>query len=905
MPDTASAKEGSGGTFVRTQSFGEIFGAELRMLLPDRAIPDDVGGTEESSTPNDEAKVEVAPKVLADTLDELPESEDLAALCLSGGGIRSASFGLGVLQGLARCGWLEHFHYLSSVSGGGYIASWLTAWRAVEDDRRVLHGLNSMLETGTEPSQIRGVRANSNYITPELGLFSADTWTVVTIYVRNLLLNWLLFLPFFTGCLLFPRWYASALDWARLNASHNPGIWIGVGCALLAFALSCAVCGRFRSCEKWLTKGRFLLLVLAPIVASAIALTVAAALGGVHRALGSHPNDRSEQLAVGILVGAFVYASAWLIGRIAARRWDDKIIPGDVVCWVLSGGVVGLVIAWGMRLAAGHEWDPKLITVLGLSGVVLAYLGGDIFYVGASSFSRRGDMDREWLARASGWLAAVAVCWGLISALSIYGPGSWLPAWHGLVGAWGFYSSLGIGGGASGLAAVLLGRSSKTPATRCSGGVSSLTSVASAAAVIFAVILGVVIASFGQFLFARLGVCDSDLAIGAEFGFIGALIVLSVGISYFVNVNRFSLHALYRNRLVRAYLGSARIPGNRAPDPFTRFDPLDNPPVAALTPRSGADRLFHVINTTLNVVATKNTAWAERKAESFTITRQHCGNSFVGYQPTEEYGGPRGGITLGTAMAISGAAVSPNQGYNSSPLVGFLLMLFNVRLGWWLGNPRRKPFRREGPRLGISPALRELAGLTTDEGKWIYLSDGGHFDNLGLYEMVRRRCRFIVVIDAGCDPKVTLEDLGNAVRKIFIDFGVSIDFSKFEIKPRSEGTMAGARFATATITYPRTSPDGPEPRTGWLLYIKPTYYQTTEGVDVRGYASLNPAFPHESTTDQWFSESQLEAYRGLAAHIIEEVCCPHGRSQDALTLRALREIVERRAGHLDASEHHP
>jgi hypothetical protein len=75
--------------------------------------------------------------------------------------------------------------------------------------------------------------------------------------------------------------------------------------------------------------------------------------------------------------------------------------------------------------------------------------------------------------------------------------------------------------------------------------------------------------------------------------------------------------------------------------------------------------------------------------------------------------------------------------------------------------------------LSIAPALKELAGATTDDGPWIYLSDGGHFENLGLYEMVRRRCRFIVVSDAGCDPQCSFEDLGNAVRKIYIDFGVS------------------------------------------------------------------------------------------------------------------------------------
>lgn len=876
----------STGKWVPTQTFGDIFRAELSALLPDLELPDVIEPARDPGPPDDQAKAELAPKVIADALDARPENEDLAALCLSGGGIRSASFGLGVLQALARCRWLENFHYLSTVSGGGYIGSWFSAWRSVQEDDEVIAGLTSMEEEGAEPSQIRGIRRYSNYITPQLGLFSADTWTVLAIYLRNLVLNWLLFLPFFMGCLLFPQWAARALEWAHGSDLH-PGPWLIAGCVPLTFALSCAVCGRFRSRSPWLTRGRFLILVLAPIVLSAMLFTIAVALGGLHRALGGHHNDRNEQLVVGALVGALIYAVAWAIGRIAAQRWDERILLGDLSCWILSGAAVGLVIAAGMHIASGHSWDAKRTAILGLSGVVLAYLGGDILYVGASSFSRRGDMDREWLARASAWLGAAAVLWGLGSALAIYGP----TLLH-------YRGSLSIAGGLSGIATLFLGPSALTAATKAGTVLEHipLTRIVSVLAAIFAAILGVLIASLGALVIEQVAGCDPASDVWTEPTIIALLIGGAFLVSFFVNVNRFSLHALYRNRLVRAFLGSARIPGNRMADPFTRFDEMDNPRMAKVTPLTGtrANRLFHVVNTTLNVVSTSNTAWQERKAESFTITRKHCGNSFVGYQPTEKYGDPRGGITLGTAMAISGAAVSPNEGYNSSPLVGFLMALFNVRLGWWLGNPRRKKCYRDGPRLGITPALKELAGATTDEGRWIYLSDGGHFDNLGLYEMVRRRCRFIVVIDAGCDPEVKLEDLSNAVRKIYIDFGVTIKFGNFAIQPRKDPPVPGARYATASIIYPKTAgtPRGAkEPRSGWLLYIKPTFYNT-EGVDVRGYAYQHPTFPHESTTDQWFSESQLEAYRALGAHIVGQVCCPQGTTREAVTLRSMKEAVE-------------
>jgi Patatin-like phospholipase len=853
-------------TGVTTHGFSDVLAAELREVLPDPVLP------------GPEVDDESALAQIAAMLDR-PATKDLAALCLSGGGIRSAAFGLGALQGLARFGLLGEFHYLSTVSGGGYIGSWLTAWRSIEDDQNVFAKLVSMQATGREPPQITGVRSDSNYITPMLGLLSADTWTVLAIYVRNLLLNWLLFVPLVTGGLLFPFWYKSALAWAPREGGLHVTHWLLAGCVLLTIGLGCAVCGRFKMQNEWLSRSRFLGLVLAPIVLSAMCFTVGAARGGIPAALDAQ-FTAGEEIACGAIVGAVIYAAAWLFGRVAAWRWDLKILVLDLICWILAGAVVGLLIARGLHFADGRTADPSLTAILGLSGVVLAYLVGDVLYVGTSSFSRRGDIDREWLARASGWLAAVAMSWALLSTVSLYGPAV-------LSDIWGWRLSVGVGS-LSGIVTLFLGPSALTAATTAGRALERipLTRIASAAALIFAVVLGALLSLLGQDLLHRLHGFYPGVAVWKALLVMAALVLASFVISLFVNVNRFSLHAMYRHRLVRGFLGSAR--GTlRTPDPFTGFDPKDNPSMATTQPKSGAHRLFHVINTTLNVVSTTKAAWQERKAESFTVTRQYCGNRYVGYQPTNLYGGRRGGITLGTAMAISGAAVSPNQGYNSSPLIGFLLMLFNVRLGWWLGNPARKYFDREGPLFGITPALEELAGATSDRGRWVYLSDGGHFDNLGLYEMVRRRCRFIVVIDSGCDPKCKFEDLGNAVRKAYIDFGVSINFGTLGIVPRQDPPVSGARFATATISYPGST------RSGWLLYIKPTYYRTTEGVDVRGYASDHPDFPHESTTDQWFSESQLEAYRALGAHIVEHICSrgadvAPGASAPALSLEELK-----------------
>ena len=224
----------------------------------------------------------------------------------------------------------------------------------------------------------------------------------------------------------------------------------------------------------------------------------------------------------------------------------------------------------------------------------------------------------------------------------------------------------------------------------------------------------------------------------------------------------------------------------------------------------------------LNLVGGKELAWQERKAASFTASRLHCGNWQLGYRPSERYGGsqkiawhkPAGpsdhAISLGTAIAISGAAASPNMGYHSSPIVALLMTIFNARLGWWLGNPGKageRSWRFAGPRFALKPLLAEASGSTTDEYPYIHLSDGGHFENLGIYEMVLRRNRFIVAVDASADDQFQFEDLGNAIRKIRIDLGITIDVQVSSFREKGGATV---RCAYGKIEYWRIDNDSVE-----------------------------------------------------------------------------------------------
>jgi len=301
-------------------------------------------------------------------------------------------------------------------------------------------------------------------------------------------------------------------------------------------------------------------------------------------------------------------------------------------------------------------------------------------------------------------------------------------------------------------------------------------------------------------------------------------------------------------------------------------------------------RPLHVVNIALNLVGGKDLAWQERKAQPFTVSPLHAGSYGLGYRDARQYAISRqqnGALTLGTSMAISGAAVSPNMGYNSSSAVTFLLMLFNVRLGWWLGNPGpagQKTYMKPSPFFTPKPLIAETLGMTDSQHSYVYLSDGAHFENLALYEMVRRRCHFIVLSDAGADGDFNFDDLGNALRKIRIDLGIPIEFEKgMTIHKRvdadklfaTDGKTAGKYCSMARIRYSEIdgkdlSQDQKDEMDGWLIYIKPTVYGL-EPQDVLNYAKANADFPHETTGDQMYSETQFESYRALGAHAIRQI----------------------------------
>lgn len=800
-------------------------------------------------------------------------SKPLAALCLSGGGIRSASFALGILQGLAKYKLLSEFNYLSTVSGGGYIGSWLSALRHhVKNDRVVFEALGGRSEDailGREVPQVEHLRKYSNFLTPKLGALSGDTWTLASLYVRNLLLNWTIFFPLLVTIVSLPIFVTDFHLWIEsLFLARGRDIFQNVPAMIAAAFASLLLTGVLsvilvestaRQADREITDQRFRWRVLYPAYVSGFLFIMVAIL-------------TSPPWYLAAIAGMGMYLLSAATTTVARLSWA---MSRRIISWLIAGAVFGALGSVGIGLWDTYEHGvviagitfsaDVMLTTFGITWFMLSVVLAETVYIGLSSYARDGDAEREWLARSSGMLLAVAIGWMLLSLVALMGPvvmeAMSTTAATGLLGA----------GAAAGAGSAWVGRSAVTkvfPAAKNAVGKLPKDWVLPALAGIFIVALGVAVALGVKKVLQLLPPNLPSIHVLASFLVVAVSWALAYLASSFININRFSPHALYRNRLIRAFIGGAR-PSERRADPFTGFDEADNLAMHELAPMAKAGKdsagLFHVVNTALNVVNTSNLAWQQRKAETFTITPLHCGNPNVGYRPSREYGHE---ISLGTAVTISGAAASPNMGYHSSSLISFVMMLFNVRLGWWLGNPKsEKDWKESGPRSSFLLLIKEMLGRTSSEDKHIYLSDGGHFENLALYEMIRRRCKFIVVSDAGCDPTCTLEDLGNAVRKIKIDFGVDIVFQKITARARSAPQDPGGRFcAIAHIHYPE---DGGAPAAaGKLIYFKPGLYGDLSP-SITSYGSLSKEFPHESTADQFFSESQMESYRALGLEAVD------------------------------------
>ena len=349
---------------------------------------------------------------------------------------------------------------------------------------------------------------------------------------------------------------------------------------------------------------------------------------------------------------------------------------------------------------------------------------------------------------------------------------------------------------------------------------------------------------------------------GLEIAIVLAIIGL-IWFWFFFDINFTAPYRYYRRKLGEAYLVQ--------PDPASIYAPLRGGVSLRLSKCTEAARApYHLVNCALNVPASKDPAMQGRLTDFFLFSPRFCGSPLVQYQPTGDWERLDPNLDLGTAMAISGAAAAPQMGTSTIKNFSFWLALFNVRLGYWIRNPRVRRCLPVAPP-GLSYLLQEMFGWANERRAYLNVSDGGHIENLGVYELLRRRCKFIVAIDGEQDGKMTFQGLTTLQRLAFIDLGVNIDIGLDALRLGDKG-LSHSHFAFCRIRYPSGSRDGAVDY-GYLIYLKLSL-TGNEGEFIRRYRLDEPDFPHHSTADQFFTEAQFEAYRSLGEHVGDKMFLP-------------------------------
>lgn len=735
------------------------------------------------------------------------QKSDWTGLALSGGGIRSASFGLGVLQALeARFEKEKIIHgiaeidFLSTVSGGGYIGCSLTA--ALQKTKGIFPFTNP--DNYDDTPSVSHIRDFSNYLAP---IGALDVATALGIIGRGLVANILIVLP----VLLFCVWITLAFH-PNVASLGKP---LPILQQLIAAFPWLPVLPSWRG--YWITA---ILVALNLLFLFAWALCASMNLG------------KSATLR-----GRWVFVSKLLFLATAVTAFFET---QPFILWIINpiaDTATAAAPSLHERLHALSEtityYFTRIGALFGPLAAVFAFLSkylGDIV-----SVAKRATGWQAWFKK----LAAMAALWlaGLLVPIFLWLCYLWLV-------------DIGL---------------------------------------------------------------DRDLALWSYF----FAFVLSTFVAFFINPNRTSLFRLYRDRLSTAFL----------------FDPESRDERGNLQPFEPELKLYDIetdycpypiVNAALNIEASQYTNKRGRNADFFIFTPEYTGSGATGYigtrcikkdpstfafrmgvqeskkETNEAAPGHGSGVEskteteaaaldLGTAMAISGAAISSNMGAATIKPLTFTLALLNLRLGYWLRNPRpdyADPPKRWGADWFVAGLFKlpsivlfaEMFSWISEKSPLVYLTDGGHIENLGVYSLLKRRCKLIIAVDAEADPEMGFGAFLTLERYARIDLGVVLDLPWKAIRDQTLEidkafgeadkdrfdipSLPGPHCAACHIVYGPNKDDR-----GVLLYVKASL-SGDEADYILDYKRRNRAFPHETTGDQFFSEEQLEAYRALGFHIV-------------------------------------
>lgn len=748
-----------------------------------------------------------------------PAPDNLAGLALSGGGIRSATFSLGIMQALAHRGVLKRMDYLSTVSGGGYIGSalsWLVSDAAhqevtrCDDDRSSDRPLDFRLGLdpqsfpfGTDdpaprptvdgppersrdlPFQKRLLKylgAHGYYLTPGKGVTAISLLGVI---LRGTLLNLLVWIPVFT------MFFLAGLYLSDRAADH------------LGYAQSSAAPG---PADKPIS-----LLILPHIL------------------------DGLQEATTADDANASVHSKA-----IADVRSDlDKLLGFEL--FLLGGTGVFAVLLLVLLVYSFETWRKQETS---------------------AQTSCKWYRRRRFVEKFTAVAIPVGIATLVIGSLPIVGV--WLHGWM-----------LAGGPGAVLVGAAMTVRQFFTVTMKGDTTPTGLVASIGAGLLLYGVfLLAYEIAYLG---FSTAGEPMDGALVACALG-VGLVWTLLLG--WCVNLNHISIHRYYRDRLMETYMPDIRRALACGTGMAVGADATPLHQVANPQDPSGP---YHIVNTTAILVNSDNPTYRRRGGDNFILSPLYCGCNATGWAPTETFMGGR--MTLASAMAISGAAVNPNAGVGGAgptrnKTVSLAMSLLNLRLGYWAHNPAKPQSHLPnhlipggysfGNALGIA-----AAGFSERRG-YIQISDGGHFENNAVYELVRRRVGLIIVCDGGEDHGFSFSDLQTTVQRVWTDFGarisalldatpdrmIPIPVGKEASYPKGIG-FAERGFMVCEVAYN----DGTK---GTLLYLKTTLIRDVS-FRVKGYAAQNPDFPDQSTIDQFFDRVQFDAYRELGYQIASQM----------------------------------
>ena len=810
---------------------------------------------------------------------------------------------------------------------------------------------------------IHHIRLFSNYLTPRKGILSTDTWRAVTFIVRSLILTWLILLPILFAAVLLSRLYflaqpRSNIDWESTPLSYPtpdddiqrrhwnrevgpvanilgltapwpesdgrverakfaswiPGMWLGIGGVLTLF---------------WVTSGRErpTLRDMGVTVMGLIALALAVYLFWL--GWKGQQKYRADEWNTWLLlpIGIAAVGAGWALWPVfsepraffvhTARRRNlintcqMRLLVLTVIAaiWLFVGGFAAQLAEhmWGYTMSIGSAGAAAASVFTAIRAA--PWGGGDRKETGTPNLATR--IIIAITPPLMLCLLLLMAAWGVDFILEEYA--------HRLVGQQTTQAAhIRLQFGVMGFCFFVFCLYSSYEVYNRFSRLDGWAWVAFILALVTAVatILFTLIGANWKWVWTWIANIPQSAIDHPCFGMAIVIMTLTavlmawiVGVGYTVDPNSVSLHEFYKARLVRAYLGASNKARAEQRTEITEAVPGDDLPLRALNSGSWGAPHF-LFNTTLNLVAGRDLATAQRSAASFVLNRLFCGSLRTGYRATAEY--MDGQLSVGTAVATSGAAVSPNMGSRSpTASVAMFLTSLNIRLGFWAPTPSRSFWRSPQARLWPIYMLREFFSQTNDLNSYCYLSDGGHFDNTGLYALAERGCRCIVMVDCGADPKPCFEDVGNAVRRIRIDFGAEVCLDFTSLSRDAASNRATSHFVAGTITYSAehlrrlgVSPhelegdSGLIRRTGRIIWVKPSM-MSRETVDVRQYALENPVFPQQTTMNQWFDEAQFESYRKLGMISVETCLAEASRwvlkwsaDNSAASPRLLRRILE-------------